>query len=409
MRAFANLFLILFLADGGFSLVDELVSLLTPLMPFSALRNLLAGVVIMMSVPLYLCLGIDRRLPKRIFLPLILFVLWALISTWLIPVLGDLRIYGLLIAAAQVVLGMLPLYYLRKGSDRSLTLPPEMFTTPFFSLKNTLIFSWASLFIVPAVMAMFAGSVANAYMSEHTSGFMRLTPYGLKMTERVYRRDNRTIRLAAMIHVGNKDYYDKLVSSIAAGRIIVLAEGVSDDKNLMRNRIDYGRVAGFLGLTSQQEMRFKGRLIDQEELAAPRLSTPGAVDGKQAGETDIFRADVDISSFRPQTITFLDAIGKHLRESPSFVQGVLALNTWAEKNVTPEMYAIIMDDILHRRNLVVISYLDKALVRYDTVVIPWGALHMKEIEEEILKRGFVLQEERERVSIDFRRMLLVRE
>jgi hypothetical protein len=133
------------------------------------------------------------------------------------------------------------------------------------------------------------------------------------------------------------------------------------------------------------------------------------VDGKQAGETDIFRADVDISSFRPQTITFLDAIGKHLRESPSFVQGVLALNTWAEKNVTPEMYVIIMDDILHRRNLVVISYLDKALVRYDTVVIPWGALHMKEIEEEILKRGFVLQEERERVSIDFRRMLLGRE
>jgi len=287
-------------------------------------------------------------------------------------------------------------------------MPTELFTTPFFSLKNTLIFGGANLFIVPAVLVMFAGSVANAYMSEHTSGFMRLAPYGLMMTERVYRRDNRTIRLAAMIHVGNKDYYDKLVSSIAAGRVIVLAEGVSDDKNLMRNRIDYGKVAGFLGLTSQQEMRFKGRLIDQEELVAPRLNTLDAVDGKLAGEADIFRADVDISSFRPPTITFLDAIGKHLRESPSFVQGVQALNTWAEKNVTPEMYAIIMDDILHRRNMVVIGYLEKALARYDTVVIPWGALHMKEIEAEILKQGFVLQEERERVSIDFRRMLLGR-
>ena len=65
------------------------------------------------------------------------------------------------------------------------------------------------------------------------------------------------------------------------------------------------------------------------------------------------------------------------------------------------MYEIIIDDILHRRNMGVIHYLDKALVRYDTVVIPWGALHMTEIEAEVLKRGFKLQEERERVSIAF--------
>ena len=69
------------------------------------------------------------------------------------------------------------------------------------------------------------------------------------------------------------------------------------------------------------------------------------------------------------------------------------------------MSEIIMDDILHRRNVGVIRHLEKALGRYDTVVIPWGALHMKEIEAEILKRGFKLQEERERVSIDFRKML----
>jgi hypothetical protein len=335
-------------------------------------------------------------------------VFWSLISTWLFPVLADIRMYGLLIAAAQVALGMLPLYYLRKRSDRSLTLPLEMFEAPFFSLKNTLTFYGANLFIVPFVLMMFVLTTADAYMTEHTSGFMRLSPGGLKMTERVYKRDNRTIRLAAMIHVGSKKYYDDLVGSLAAGRTCVLAEGITDDRNLMRNRIDYGRVAGFLGLTSQQEMRFKGRLIDQKELESLPQNSRDVQDGKQAVEADIFRADVDISAFRPPTITFLDAIGKHLQESPSFVRGVLTLNSWAEKNVTPEMHAIIMDDILHRRNMVVIGYLEKALVRYDTVVIPWGALHMKEIEEEILKRGFVLQAERQRVSIDFGKMLLGR-
>jgi hypothetical protein len=406
MRIFANLFLILFLADGGFSLVDELVSLFTPLMPFTAFRNLLAGAVIIMAVPVYLSLGIDRRLPKRVFLPLILFVFWSLVATWFFPAFAGIRIYGLLAAAAQVVLGMLPLSCFRKGGEHSLTMPPEMFAAPFFGLRNTLVFSAANLIVVPLALALLALTAANSYMAGYTSGFMRLAPSGLRMTERVYRRDNRTIRLTAMIHMGEKKYYDELVRSVAAGRIIVLAEGVTDDDNLLRNRIDYGRVAGFLGLTSQEKMRFKGRLIDEEELASPRLRSPGAGEGKQAMSADILRADVDVSAFRPPTILFLDALGKHLRESPSFVKGLLALNTWGQKNITPEMNEIIMDDILHRRNMGVIHHLDKALVRYDTVVIPWGALHMKEIEEEVLKRGFVLREERERVSIDFRKMLL---
>ncbi len=47
-----------------------------------------------------------------------------------------------------------------------------------------------------------------------------------------------------------------------------------------------------------------------------------------------------------------------------------------------------------------------ALERYDTVVIPWGALHMKEIEEAVRLRGFRLRDERERVSIDFRKLLM---
>ncbi|MBC7963526.1 MAG: hypothetical protein H7Y05_11350, partial [Steroidobacteraceae bacterium] len=219
MRVFANLFLILFLADGGFSLVDELVSLFSPLMPFTALRSLLAVTVIVMAVPLYLCLGIDRRLPKRVFLPLLIFVYWSLISTWLFPVLADIRIYGLLMAGVQVVLGSLPLCCFRKGGARSLTMPPELFAAPFFSLRNTLIFSAANLPVIPLALVLLVFCAANAYMAEHTSGFMRLEPGGLKMTEKIYRRDNRTIRLAAMIHVGDRQYYDELAGSLAAGRL----------------------------------------------------------------------------------------------------------------------------------------------------------------------------------------------
>lgn len=405
MRVFANLFLILFLADGGFSLIDELVSILTPLMPFPAFRNFLAVVVIIMAVPVYLSLGIDQRIPKRIFLPPIFLILWSLISTWLFPVLADIRIYGLLMAAIQVALGMLPFYLFRKRNERCLTMPATMFFGSFFSLRNSLIFCGVNIFVIPLVLVLFFFTVANAYMTEHTSGFMRLVPVGLQMTERVYKRDNRTIRLAAMIHVGDKEYYKNLAESVSPGRTIVLAEGVTDDDHQIRNGIDYGRVAGFLGLSSQDKMLFRGRLIKTEDLDSDRLHPDGAGREKQDDPTDILRADVDISDFRPPTILFLDSLGKHLRESPSFIKGLLSLNRWAEQNISPEMYTIIMDDILHRRNMVVIGYLDRALKRYDTIVIPWGALHMKELEVEVLKRGFTLQEERGRVSIDFRKML----
>ncbi len=406
MRPFANLFLLLFLADGGISLLDEAVKLLFPLPPLSVVRNLLANAVILMAVPLYLSLGIDRRLPKRLLLPLTLFAFFSPLSGWLFPSLADVRAFGLLAAAAQIALALLLLRRYRQPDGRPPALPPEIFDAPFFSPRNTLVFGAANLFAVPIVLVVLLFSAANAYMTAYTAGFMHLRPGGLYMTERVYRRADRTIRLAGMIHVGEKNYYDDLARTVAPGRTIVLAEGVSDDRELLRNRFDYGRVADFLGLASQEKMLFRGRLIEEDEFDALRPRPNRTGEKAPARETDILRADLDVSVFRPPTILVLDAIGKQLRESPSFVQGFMALNAWAEKNITPEMNEIVVDDILHRRNQEVIRHLGKALENYDTVVIPWGALHMQEIEEEVLNRGFTLREERERVSIDFRKLLM---
>src|SRR5659263_60669 len=129
------------------------------------------------------------------------------------------------------------------------------------------------------------------------------------MIERIYTQGNRTIRLAAMIHVGDKEYYDGLAASVAPGRLIILAEGVSDDKKLLSGGIDYGKMAGFLGLSSQKEMHFGGNVIDEEELEAPRHYLQDTGGEKRAGEVDIIRADVDTGSFRPPTIIILNALG----------------------------------------------------------------------------------------------------
>ena len=408
MRFLANLFLVLFLADGCVSLLDEIVFLLSPVAFLSGVRTLLANTVIVMAVPVYLSLGIDRRLPKSVFLPLTLFVFCAPLSAWFFPALAGNRSYGLLAAVTQIALVWLPFFRFRKEGRRSLTMPPTMSNAPLFSLRNTLVFGGVNIIVIPLALAMFVLYTANSYMAVHTSGFIRIAPGGIYMSERVYRRDNRTIRLAGMIHVGEKGYYDEMGGSVTPGRTIVLAEGVTDDNGRLRSRLDYGRVAGLLGLTSQEELRFRGKLIGPEALDEPQVVSRGAGEKGEAGPADILRADVDVSAFRQPTILFLNTMGKQLQESRSLVKGLMAINAWAEKNMTREMHDVIMDDILYRRNREVISYLGKAIDRYDTVVIPWGAMHMKEIEAEVLKRGFVLQEERERVSIDFRRILLGR-
>ncbi len=401
MRIFANLFLVLFLADGGLSVFDELLSLVAPGAPLSDLRSLLANAVILLAVSLYFCLGIDKRLPKRVFLPLILFIVWCPFVAWFFPSLAHLRLFGLVFACIQVLLFMLPLYSIRKAGGK-LLLTKEMFPPPFFSIKNTLLFGAANLFIAPVVLVLLGLFLVNAYLSVQTAGFIRIAPDGVHMTERVYRLHSKTIRLVSMIHVGEQEYYDDFVRSVSAGRTVVLAEGITDESNILRNRFGYGKMAGFLGLASQEKMEFKGRVIDTEE---PEES---GAEGVEANTPDIIRSDVDIRSFHPATIRFLNILGKQLTESNSFAKELIAINGWAKKNITPEMNETIMDDILHQRNKEVLRHLGKALPRYDTIIIPWGALHMAEIEKSVVARGFVLQEERERTSIDFRKLLMRR-
>ena len=74
MRRLANFYIVLFLIDAGLSLIDELlVASSSPLPLFSSVRYTVAYVVIALSMLFFACLGIDRRLPKRVFLPLTLY------------------------------------------------------------------------------------------------------------------------------------------------------------------------------------------------------------------------------------------------------------------------------------------------------------------------------------------------
>lgn len=395
MRFFANIYLFLFLADGVLSFVDELFG------PggLTEFRVFWASVVFMLGFPLYLFLGLDRRLPKRVFLPqlLFLFLLPPLAWAWSEP--AQAGSLGLGAAAMQVLLGLLPLALRDERGGRSLALPEERFSGAGFSWRNTLVFGAVSLFVVPAVLGLLGIAGIASFIQSHTAGYVRLAPEGLYMAERVFTRDGKTVRLAGMVHVGAREYYEDLSRSLEpGGRTLVLAEGVADAQGLLRNRFSYDRVAKELGLESQQKLRF-----DVREVRAEDFQTPGFVPGA-SGVPDLLRADVDLKNFHPITLAFLNEMGRQMAGGDSLMAVFLGINAWAEENLNPEANRQLMDDILHTRNRELIAHIDPALALYELLVIPWGALHMPAVEQAVLGKGFALARSSERLSIDFRKL-----
>jgi hypothetical protein len=402
MRLFVNLFLILFVADGSLSVLDELVCLFSGNCLLSAPRNMLADLVILSALIVYFSMGIDKRIPKKVFVPMTLFVLCCPLFGWLLPSLAETRFFGLGTALAQLALTVLPFLHFRGQRKGGFLITRDMFRPPFFCVRNTLYFVLPNLLLIPVILVLFAMATANAYLAVNTAGFVRLAPSGLYMRDRVYQKGHKTVRLVGMIHFGQKEYYDDLVRSISSARTVVLAEGVTDEKNLLRNKFGYGEMAGILGLTSQDKMQFRGRMVKAEDIGhASSVKTKPA-----SGRPDIVSGDVDIRTFDASTILFLNVMARYMTAGRSQVDGIKDFYAWANKNVTPEMNRTIMNDILYRRNKEVIRLMDKALVGYDSVVVPWGALHLPEIERAVLGRGFVLRAEKEKESINFSRVLI---
>ncbi|ORJ62497.1 hypothetical protein [Geothermobacter hydrogeniphilus] len=397
MRILANLFMWMFLADGCLSVIDELLAYNSGVHGLLGVRTLVAFSVVVLSFIIYGAMLFDRRLPKLILLPQSLFAIWGMTGLWPLSffILSDNL--GVIIAGLQVSLGLLPFFVLR-GEGRGLLLRPERFAGRGFSAGNLLLGIAGTLFVVPLLLVSFAGAGTVEAINKATAGFMRVDARGISMQERVYRRGDKTVRLVAMIHIGDQSYYDQLAASVAAPHTLVLAEGVSDRGGLLTAAYSYDRVASLLGLSTQRQMPMKGRLIGPDELR-------GKGEKGEFPGPDILRADVDLSDFDPRTVEFLNMLGRDVFSSDDLASGLRTYNAWINRNMDQERYARLMDDILTRRNRTVLDYLGQALDKYDVIVIPWGALHMRGIEEGVLARGFRLRKTEQRMSVDFSALL----
>jgi hypothetical protein len=340
----------------------------------------------------YCGFAINKHLPKLVLVPPLLFLLWVLLDFWPLEIITgkDYRLYA---AVAQLLLGLLVLQLNLALNKKSRLFVRSQFAGPAFNWRILSRFLLVNIPLLPLVILLLGFSTASSLIEEQSAGFMRLKPNGLYMIEKRYQKNNKTIRLTSMIHLGQREYYESLQQSLQGQQALLLAEGVSDKTGRLKGNFSYQKIADMLSLSAQERILIAGRQVAVESLDRQA--------DRAAGTTDILPADIDLQDFDEQTIAVLNALGKYILNSDSLVEGFRNFNRWAEANATKDTNRIVMHDLVEKRNRRVLSYLPKSLQKYDTVVIPWGALHMPGIEQAVLARNFTLQEQHERLSIDF--------
>lgn len=396
------MFWFVFLADGVVSLGDELVSLVNGSGLFAAARGMLAFAVLAMSFLMVAIIAITPRAPSRILIPLIFFAWWAgpamafPLSLWNLQHLA----LGLAIAQVFLALGLWYFFQVRQGGARALP----------FAVRDAPAFSWRHLFLAgPAAAMIFTAFAAacvllglSTQVESLTGGYVRVRPDGIYLVERKFQLADREVRLAGMIHVARGEFYSGLLSaSDPAVPSVVLVEGVTDRRRLLGGRtLDYGRLAKLLNVTSQTDSSFS-----EQVAAGLGQQDPGGAGGQNLARSsslgiDFKHADVDVETFHPKTIAFILA-AVALFQSTDFRELVWSLADPSSPIADEDAQEQVVEDILFARNQRLVAELESSLKDYRCVVVPWGAMHMPEVESWLRDHNFVQSSEIQRKALGF--------
>ena len=368
--------LALFLMDAVVSVADDSLILCCGLHPLSALRGLVGFAALLMAVGIYCLVGLTPMVPKRLFLPIPVFLMFGMLAMFPFAIycFDRLQQVDLGLSVCQVFIGLAILYSAQGGLGwRWPLVPVARLGIRRFSWLNLSVLVLANVVILlPALMAYVFLSAALA-VGHFSDGFMVLRPSGFSVQVRKYvRNDHKTIELFPMSHIADAGFYRKISQTFPTNSIILM-EGVTDDKNLLTNKISYRRMAKSLGLTEQRKEFVPSR-----------------------GEP--VPADVDVDEFSPDTIEFLNLI------MLVHNKGLTAGNLQKLMHYSPptRLEEELINDLLRKRNQHVVGEIQSQLSQTDNIMVPWGAAHMPGIAREIQKAGFRLDETREYLLIQFR-------
>jgi len=388
MLPLIHIFLLGWLIQGLLSLASALRPSVAWLSAISITAQILLCIA---ALAAYAAMALSPRPPKRLlFLPS-LFILWRSMGSLPLSLLLPDQ-HRLLIALIQTAAAAAFLAFLRNRRDDPSWI--GRFTArPSMSLPNLL----AAALYTPLLAATMGGLLTHALLftiQRETAGYLTLHLDGIRSQERHFQRDDKQVRLVGMIHIASPTFYEQIRNSVPKGSsAVVLMEGVTDEKHLLQTSFNYARLAKRLGLSAQTD----------SDLHADTPSSLSRTTSPSANPLLFRHADVDISTFQPDTLALLRAVGR-LLSAETLAEALAILRSPELSDLNQSRATAMMNDILSLRNKHLLAEIDQNLDSpHSLIVVPWGAAHLPGIESEILKRGFRETQRITRIAIPFAR------
>ena len=387
----ANGFIIAYGVDAVLSWVAVASEFFDQAVLLIALQRFVAVLVLLMAglcVPL---LAIYARLPTALLLGLCASVFWFATGAaplalwfnleWELP--AALRTLQLGLIAAT----LLRIRHLNRGRGWLLTDSTRPGAQK--SLGHSLRFIAMLLFLGAPLCACYVVMSLGTWLEVGTESFVQVGFSGLQLADRRYVQGETEVRLVGMMHLGEDATYRALTASFVSEDTIVLEEGVSDEDQVLEGTVSYERVARALGLATQQPI--SSYLFSGREAGA-------AMDWPV-----IQNADVDARVFSSETVEYL-ALAAKVWDSDESLEAFFDLYRHALEH--PEISEAFLYDVIELRNRHLWLEIKTALPKYQRVIVPWGALHLPDIEDELVASGFVFVDETRRQVVVWSTLLM---
>lgn len=361
---FFNAYLVGFLADGILSLADEVlhsagIDLLSPL------RHAVATPVVLASVGVYVLIGVMSRVPKRIVLPPSVFTVWVCLGALPLTFRMTPDDAAFVLALGQIALGLLVLLLVHRFTRGTRWLfTSESLARVGFSARRAALFTAGNMLLLPVVGGIYALLWGALAISDLTEGFTWIDTEGIHAEERQYIRGDKHVYLIAMVHFGDRAYFEDVARSLPTGNAIVLAEGVTDAT---------GMLAG--PPTASDRIVPRARIVAQGDVAI-------------GANHKVEPADMDVAELTPKTVAFVNAAHEVFRSAS--LQEALQGYTRYLRGFSATAISGAITELIEARNAFLLDRIDESLDRYDQVIVPWGAAHMPGLEAALEADGFTL-------------------
>ena len=247
--------MIVFFADACISLLNDSAYLSFGASPLGLIDGLSMLATLATSIALFVLLAVSKVVPMRRTWPLVVYKPAALLLLILLSIyyFRHLGAISLALSLGQLILAAF-LFRITTGRIRPRwpAIRAEDLPESGFSLSRFVGFALLTgLVLIPGVIVYFGvcASLAVGHFSNH---FLIFSLQGLSVRAKTYERsDGKTVELVPMIHVGEAQFYAQVAESFPTNAIVLL-EGVTDEQHLLRQKLNYKRLASSLGLAEQQ-------------------------------------------------------------------------------------------------------------------------------------------------------------